>query len=203
MASPTQWTWVWANSRRWWRRGKLGMLQSMGSQRVGHNQVTQQVCRHQTGWNQKPDDWGAWNTTLFPPHQPGRGRSHTLQPFLQLFIKTLPWNASWSLGFLSTSYLFSLVGPAINLSQGQKTKSTPAFFLFFNLHCISCSVLRASLVVQTVESACSAGDRGSIPGSGRSPGEGHGNPLQYSCLENPMDRGAWWATVHGVAKSQI
>ena len=45
-------------------------------------------------------------------------------------------------------------------------------------------------------------DAGSIPGSGRSPGEGHGNPLQYSCLENPMDRGAWWATAHGVAKSQ-
>ena len=53
------------------------------------------------------------------------------------------------------------------------------------------------------ESACSAGDQGSIPGSGRSPGAGNGNPLQYSCLENPMDRGAWWATVHGVAKSQI
>ena len=45
-------------------------------------------------------------------------------------------------------------------------------------------------------------DVGSIPGSGKSPGEGNGNPLQYSCLENPMDRGAWWATVHGVMKSQ-
>ena len=45
-------------------------------------------------------------------------------------------------------------------------------------------------------------DVSSIPGSGRSPGVGHGNPLQYSCLENPMDRGAWWATVHRVAKSQ-
>ena len=43
-------------------------------------------------------------------------------------------------------------------------------------------------------------DVGSIPGSGRSPGEGNGDPLQYSCLENPMDRGAWWATVHGVSK---
>ena len=51
-------------------------------------------------------------------------------------------------------------------------------------------------------SACNAGDLGLISGSGRSPGEGNGNPLQYSCLENPMDRGAWWATVHGVAKSQ-
>ena len=50
-------------------------------------------------------------------------------------------------------------------------------------------------------SACNAGDLGSIPGLGRSPGEGNGNPLQYSCLENPMDRGAWRATVHGVAKS--
>ena len=44
-------------------------------------------------------------------------------------------------------------------------------------------------------------DTDSIPGSGRFPGEGNGNPLQYSCLENPMDRGAWWSTVHGVAKS--
>ena len=50
--------------------------------------------------------------------------------------------------------------------------------------------------------ACNAGDLGLIPGSGRSPGEGNGNPLQYSCLENPMDGGAWWATVHGVAKSR-
>ena len=44
--------------------------------------------------------------------------------------------------------------------------------------------------------------QGSIPGLGKSPGEGNGNSLKYSCLENPMDRGAWWATVHGVAKSQ-
>ena len=52
------------------------------------------------------------------------------------------------------------------------------------------------------ESACNAGDPGLIPGLARSPGEGNGNPLQYSCLENPMDRGAWRATVHRVAKSQ-
>ena len=51
-------------------------------------------------------------------------------------------------------------------------------------------------------SARNAGELGSIPGLGRSPGEGNGNPLQYSCLENPMDGGAWWATVHGVAKSR-
>ena len=52
------------------------------------------------------------------------------------------------------------------------------------------------------ESACSAGDLGSVSGSGRFPGEGHGNPLQYCRLENPMDRGAWRATVQGVAESQ-
>ena len=50
-------------------------------------------------------------------------------------------------------------------------------------------------------SACNVGDPGSIPGLGRSSGEGNGNPLQYSCLENSMDGGAWWATVHGVTKS--
>ena len=56
------------------------------------------------------------------------------------------------------------------------------------------------------ESACNAGDKGdvgSVPGSGRSPGEGNGNTLQYSGLENPMDRGAWGATVHGIAESDM
>jgi len=52
------------------------------------------------------------------------------------------------------------------------------------------------------ESPCNAGDMGLIPGLGRSPGGGHGNPLQYSCLENPMDRGTWRATVHGIAGSR-
>ena len=51
------------------------------------------------------------------------------------------------------------------------------------------------------DSACNAGDSGMIPGLGRSPGEGNGNPLQYSCLENPIDRGAWQATAHAVAES--
>ena len=64
-------------------------------------------------------------------------------------------------------------------------------------------MILTSLVAHTVgkESACNAGDLGSIPGSGRCPGEGNGSPLQYSGLENPMDRGAWQTIVHGVAKS--
>jgi len=56
-------------------------------------------------------------------------------------------------------------------------------------------------VAQTVKNLpASTGDAGSIPGSGRSPGEGNGYPLQYSCLENSMDRATWWATVHGIAE---
>ena len=62
--------------------------------------------------------------------------------------------------------------------------------------------IRASLVAQSVKSACNAGDSGLIPESGRSPGGGNGNPLQYSCLENSEHRGAWWATDHGVTKSR-
>ena len=64
-------------------------------------------------------------------------------------------------------------------------------------------ILLTSLVAQMVKaSAYSAGDPGSILGSERSPGEGNGNPLQYSCLENPLDRGAWEATVHGITESE-
>ena len=62
-------------------------------------------------------------------------------------------------------------------------------------------MIRASLVVQTVKNLPAMQETRSIPGSGGSVGEGNGNPLHYSCLENPMDRGAWQATVHGVARS--
>ena len=65
-----------------------------------------------------------------------------------------------------------------------------------------CTYIWSSQVALVVKNLlANAGDPGSIPGWGRSPGEGNGNPLQYSCLENSMDGGAWWATVHGVAKS--
>ena len=64
-------------------------------------------------------------------------------------------------------------------------------------------LLGGSVVKNLPASTEDAGDTSLIPGSGRSPGGGNGKPLQYSCLENPMDRGAWWTTVSGVAKSQI
>ena len=88
-------------------------------------------------------------------------------------------------------------------------------FIHCERHCTkrhfnsSLNILGAGIVIswgfpggsEVKASACNVGDLGSIPGSGRSPGEGNGNPLQYSCLENPMNGRAWWATVHGVAKS--
>ena len=64
-----------------------------------------------------------------------------------------------------------------------------------------CVVFICTICLDGRESTCSLKDLSSIPGSGRSPGEGNGNPLQYSCLENPMDGGAWWATAHGVTKN--
>ena len=105
MASPTQWTWPWANTRRWWRTGKPSVLQSMGLQRVRHNWATEQQ---------------------------------------QLLCLWLPW---WLSG---------------------------------------------------KEPACWCRRWGFDPGLGRSRGEGNGNPLQYSCLGNPINKGAWQAIVHGV-----
>ena len=65
-----------------------------------------------------------------------------------------------------------------------------------------CASQVAVVVKNLPANARDAGDERSLPGSGRSPGGGNGNPLLYSCLENSMDRGVWWATVHGAAKSQ-
>ena len=65
------------------------------------------------------------------------------------------------------------------------------------------SFLDGSVVKNLLANAEDAGDVGSIPRLGRSPGEGNGNPFQYSCLENPMNRGAWWATVHRIAESDM
>ena len=84
--------------------------------------------------------------------------------------------------------------PPVSLIGGQKLISAAFIFYYENS--------RASLVAQMVKNLpADAGNSGSIPGSGRSPGEGRGCPLQYSCLDNPMDRGTWQAIVHGVAKS--
>ena len=125
MASLTQWRWVWASCGSWWWIGKPGMLQSMGSQRVGYN-------------------WMAELNWLFP----------------SLF-------------------------PRENLVTALRYRW-------------------ASCVAQQLKKKLPAngGDGGLMSGSGRPPGVGNGNPLQYSCLENTMDRGTWQPTIHEITKSQ-
>ena len=87
------------------------------------------------------------------------------------------------------------------LSPGMATKARSTLINILNIS-ISISILGFPGGSEVQASACKAGDPGSIPGSGRSPGEGNGNPLQDSCLENPMDRGAWGAIVYGVTKGR-
>ena len=84
-------------------------------------------------------------------------------------------------------------------------KYTPLSYCFFNVAFISivlCKKVGLRWWLSSKESACNAGATGSVLGLGRSPGGGHDNPLQYSRLENPTDRGAWWATIYRVAKSR-
>ena len=126
---------------------------------------------------------------------------------VQLFAT--PWTVAYqappSMGFSRQDYWSGLpfpspgdlpnpgIKPRSPTFQAGTLPSEPENIFFFN-RCIDGSEVKAS--------AWNVGDLGLIPGSGRSPGEGNGNPLKYSCLENPMDRGAWWATLHGVAKRQ-
>ena len=104
--------------------------------------------------------------------------------------------------FLSISLLLQ-----VGLSQETRSIELKLFFFPFRASWkINTPVLEFSSFLcgsDSKESACKAGDMSLIHVSGRSPGEGNGNPLQYSSLESPMDRGAWWATVHGIAKSCI
>ena len=93
------------------------------------------------------------------------------------------------------------MGPYSNLLPILKLNILP--FFFFKLLLSSENSLGFLGGSNDKESACNAGDPGSIPGSGKSPGEGKGYPLQYSFLENSMDRGAWWATVQGITKSDV
>ena len=96
-----------------------------------------------------------------------------------------------------------------NKTKQNKTKNRKPFLVILITTQVWTPLVYASLTVRNglpqwlngKASLCGAGATGSAPGSGRSPGGGHGKPLQYSCPKNPMDSGAWWAIVHGVPKS--
>ena len=107
--------------------------------------------------------------------------------------------------FLSTPPIPApLLSPFQNVTQMQKF-SIESFSKILEQHLLASIMYHCTTFFlggsEVKTSASTVRDPGSVPGLGRSPGEGNGNPLQDSCLENPMDRRAWWATVHGIAKS--
>ena len=100
----------------------------------------------------------------------------------------------------------AFIGELKSKAEGEKSVKSAVSLCLLSVYFGLRHVLWDSQVVQVVKNlnanARDARDLGLIPGSGRSPEVGNGNPFQYFCLENPMDRGVWWATVHGVAKSR-
>ena len=200
MASPTHWTRVWANSWRWWRTGKPGVLQTMGSRRVRHNWASEQ----------QQISFMLSLTSFSLSH-------HMKHSGLFLLLKHTPKSlCSWCV-----LHLRSLHGCLI-ISRGHLPESitkgsltpynlcpiTLFYFLCISHHCLSLWIYSMSLTT-----------RGFLGGTGgkeptcqckrhkkhkfnpwvrRSPGGELGNPLQYSCLEIPMDRGDWQAMVHRV-----
>ena len=113
-------------------------------------------------------------------------------PLHPLFILSTVWILTGELGFPQTSR------PCVPFKELSSLKRAPFLLSIQASHGFPCWL-------HSKESTCNAGavgDTGSSPGSERAPGGEYGHPVQYSCLENPMDRGAWWATVHRVAKSQ-
>ena len=147
--------------------------------------------------------WGKILLTLsmswVPALSTGKGGRHHQPKRTSLW--PLLTSDSWKPVAFSQKSQVSSWGPHVSELQGLKLLF---FLVLIKVYLIYSVVLFWGFLCSSdsKESACKAGDQGSIPGSGRSPGEENGNPLQYSCSGNPMDRGAWWATAHGVAKSQ-
>jgi len=176
-----------------------GRLQSMGSRRVGHDWATSLSLFTFMHWRRK---WqpipGILTWRIVGTGEPGG------LPSMGSHRVGHDWSSS-SIQFLSKEMMLllkiSFDHSLKNYLRHKHTKHNKrplgkplAIYIY-----IPCWV--AQLVKKPPANEGDARDTGSNPGSRRSPGEGHGNPLQYSCLGNPMDRGAWWATVHRVTKS--
>ena len=138
---------------------------------------------------------------LCPWNSPGKNTGMGSHSLFQGFF----WTQRSNPGLLHCRWILYHLNHLRSVSQqnisyeklSSKFKVNPVICLYLFQLCASCIPWWLSVK----EPACSAGDLGSIPGSGRSPGEGNGNPLLYSCLDNCMDRGAWRATVHAVIES--
>ena len=195
MASLTQWTWVWVDSGSWWWTGRPGVLRFQGFQRVRHDWATELSWIHMLHISirqiyDEPSSSLLSENSLF---------SHMFQ-FLDFSIKELDrcilfyfscHNCTWIRHtWLVGHYCYTWIGWSPVMFR------TPAWMASSEIPCIQLALQQGEHGFDTKymgfpggpdgkESACSAGDQGSIPGSGRSPGEGNGKPLQYFCLENP------------------
>ena len=146
--------------------------------------------------------FGFFSPTYFPSLYKDKGGSE---------LQARHWQAFFITNFITSTFSnrkkkinnikFNMSLNPISRKQNEITQM-PVELVFCIIH-NSFSIFLIVVDQTLKKSACNAGDLGSIPGLGRSPGEGNGNPLQYSSLENPMDRRAWWATVHGVAESDM
>ena len=127
------------------------------------------------------------------------------RPGFDFWIRKIPWRREWLPASVFLPGEFHEQRSLAGYSPWGCQELDTTEWLSTAQHSTAQGITRASQVAQGKESACNAGDTGdagSIPGLGRFPGGNHGNLFQYSCLENPMNRGARWATVHGLTKSQ-
>ena len=187
--------------KSWWWTGRSGVLRFMGSQRVGHDWATELTELKHAAWSLALCGGRGYNTSHHGYHSFSACFSFPESPGKLL----IPPHLSNSIHIFSVN---------IQVIPRQIITHFYVYCFVFRLgrslyrYIITCGT---SLVDQWLriclgssagkESACNAGDLSLIPGLGRSPGEGKGYPFQYSCLENSMARGAWKATIHGVAKS--
>ena len=143
-----------------------------------------------------------WEHGVLATGPPGKSLAVFNKADHAFLLKTLSFRILLPLFFFSA--FLSLLGylKAVSIQFSHSVMSDSFFIYIQNKTQYPSSIFMFLHTYLLTESACNVGDLGSIPGLGRSPGGGHGNPLQYSCLENPMDRGAWQAAVHGVAKSR-
>ena len=184
MTSLTRWTWVWMNSGSWWWTGRPGVLRFMGSQRVGHDWVTDLI-------------WYIQNYDCFTLMY---GRDHNIVKQLSSNIKI---KLIMKLGQKTRMKLQLAEFPTWAGFYGRYIVSVrPSNQIRFAIIKHVFGTYGGSIVKNPPATAGDTGDVGSIPGSERCTGEGNGNPLEHSCLENPMDRGTWWAAFHGVTTSQ-
>ena len=218
MASPTQRTWVWANCGRWWRTGKPGVLWSMDTtEQLINNLQKTLYCNKEVFCSLEGDKnfgtsragWGEsevqgrphWEGDIGVKSCRGLGGEGSSPAKGMARREALRWEHPEQQGGLLWGGFFSSLKQILLEVKTLELYMTD--MLADKANTWNKWVSQVVLVVKNLPANTrDIRDTGLIPGLGRSPGGGHDNPLQYSCLENPMDRGALWATVHKVANSR-